>query len=129
MSTHPAEPELEQFEPMVCCRGERNNLAVDRVTGEIFAECACCGNMQRLYSDDEFAEAEADGVASAEDLARTYGAMLGLQGGLSDAEAWAEVLHWFANRLRGGQLSVIAHWDFADRFGLSRDFKPGGDRG
>ena len=34
------------------------------------------------------------------------------------AAGWAEALAWFAKRTKGGQLSMLVHQDFVQRFGV-----------
>ncbi|MEV4188811.1 hypothetical protein AB0J28_46000 [Streptosporangium canum] len=34
------------------------------------------------------------------------------------AAAWAQALEWFAKRTKGGQLSMLVHQEFVDRFSV-----------
>lgn len=126
MTALPAEPEPERFEPMVCCRGERTSVLVGQTTGEIYAVCAGCDSMRLLHDDDQYADAQADGIAWAEQVVRDYAARLDQAGYASD---WREAYLVLADVLHGGEPAVAARAAMARGFDLPADYTPGGDHG
>lgn len=103
--------------PDPTCDAAEWEIHQDAQTGELVAVCAHCKGTHPIYTGDDLADAEACGVQWAENLARDIAAALdGLD--RPDASEWAERLHWFANRIRGGQLSIHADEELRARFGL-----------
>ncbi len=92
-----------------------------RETGALSAVCIGCDIVRPLHDDDDLAESEGDGIRWAERLARDIAAVLG-ELDHPDAKGWAEVLHWYANRIRGGRLSVLAGEELRNTFGLPADY-------
>jgi hypothetical protein len=113
----------EKLIPLPClvCDGTDWDLERDKDTGEISAICRGCNAVLPLYDDDDQCDAHNEGVQWAENLARDIAQALdGLD--RPDASEWAERLHWFANRARGGQLSIHADAELRARFGLPADY-------